>query len=92
VEILELRDFALEGAFFEDTFDERFRAYNWSRFDNQPVRVSSCGLTDVPGWVYLSIGIELAGRARKIFFGDKHHPRKLFSRMTDTDSRTEHEA
>jgi hypothetical protein len=84
--ILELRDFAADGVFFEDVFDERFRQCNWSRFDGQAVRVSNCGLTEVPGWVYLAVGIELAGRARKIFFGDVHNPRKLFSRESTVTS------
>jgi hypothetical protein len=91
MEILELKDFANKGVFFEQDFDSRFGAYDWQRFDDQAVRVSNCGLTDVPGWVYLSIGIELSKRARKIFFGDNHNPRKLFARKTGTDSQVEHE-
>lgn len=92
MEILELKDFAFDGAFFEDDFDARFGGYDWQRFDGKAVRVSNCGLTDVPGWVYLSIGIELSQRARKIFFGDNHNPRKLFARKTGTDSQVVHEA
>ncbi len=91
MEVLELKDFAVDGAFFEDEFDVRFRSYNWQRFDDEAVRVSNCGLTDVPGWVYLAIGIELSRRARKIFFGDVHNPRKLFSREKDTSRRVNDE-
>jgi hypothetical protein len=91
MEILELKDFAIDGAFFEDDFDTRFATYNWQRFDDQAVRVSNCGLTDVPGWVYLTVGIELSQRARKIFFGDNHNPRKLFVRDADANSRAKHE-
>jgi hypothetical protein len=92
METLELRDFANKGAFFEDDFDARFAAFNWQKFDDKAVRVSSCGLTEVPGWVYLSIGIELSQRARKIFFGDNHNARKLFARKTDANSKAIHEA
>jgi hypothetical protein len=92
MEILELKDFAQDGAFFEDLFDARFAAFDWQRFDDKAVRVSNCGLTDVPGWVYLSVGIELSQRARKIFFGDNHNPRKLFTRMAETNSKAGHEA
>jgi hypothetical protein len=92
MEILELKDFAQDGAFFEDFFDARFTAFDWQRFDDKAVRVSNCGLTDVPGWVYLSVGIELSQRARKIFFGDNHNPRKLFTRMAETNSQAGHEA
>jgi hypothetical protein len=91
MEVLELNDFALDGAFFEDLFDERFNSYNWGRFDGKAVRVSNCGLTDVPGWVYLAVGIELSRRSRKIFFGDKHNPRKVFSPVTTT-AKVENEA
>ncbi|MCX6833190.1 MAG: DUF2480 family protein [candidate division Zixibacteria bacterium] len=91
MEILELKDFANQGAFFEDDFDARFAACDWQRFDVQAVRISNCGLTDVPGWVYLSVGIELSQRARKIFFGDNHNPRKLFVRKADANSRARHE-
>jgi hypothetical protein len=91
MEILELKDFAQDGVFFETFFDTQFAAYNWRRFDDQAVRVSNCGLNDVPGWVYLSVGIELSHRARKIFFGDNHNPRKLFTRETDTDFKVKHE-
>ena len=82
MEVLELKDFALAGAFFEDLFDERIRSYDWGRFDGKAVRISNCGLTDVPGWVYLTVGIELSRRSRKIFFGDKHNPRKVCSQPT----------
>jgi len=92
MEILELKDFANKGAFFEDDFDVRFAAYDWQRFNNKVVRVSNCGLTDVPGWVYLSVGIELSQRACKIFFGDNHNPRTLSTRKADTNSKARHEA
>jgi hypothetical protein len=92
MEILELKDFAQEGAFFEESFDAQFANYDWRRFDDKAVRISNCGLTDVTGWVYLSIGIELSQRARKIFFGDNHNPRKLFTRKFDTNSKAKHEA
>ena len=91
MEILELKDFANKGAFFEDDFDARFAAYDWRRFDNKAVRISNCGLTDVPGWVYLSVGIELSQRARKIYFGDNHDPRKLFVCKVDANSKARHE-
>jgi hypothetical protein len=91
MEILELKDFANEGVFFEADFDARFAAYGWQRLDGKAVRVSNCGLTDVPGWVYLSVGIELSQRARKIFFGDNHNPRKLFVRGVQTNTKAEHE-
>jgi len=92
MEILELKDFAQDGVFFEDYFDTQFQTYDWQRFDDKAVRVSNCGLNVVPGWVYLTVGIELSRRARKIFFGDNHNPRKLFVRKTDTDSKAGHEA
>ena len=80
MEILEISDFAEEGVFFEESFDRRVSSYKWDRFDDKPVRISNCGLTDVPGWVYLQIGIQLSGRAKKIFFGDPKNPKKLYSR------------
>lgn len=91
MEILELKDFAAEGVFFEDAFDHRVASYDWQRFDGRSVRVSNCGLKEVPAWVYLTIGIELSGRARKIFFGDPHKPRKLFPRTSDKDVMERHE-
>lgn len=78
--VLELKDLSEDGVFFEDSFEQKFRAYDWSRFDNQAVRVSNCGLDIVPGWVYLTVGIELAKRARKIFFGDAYEPKRIFKR------------
>ena len=80
MEILEISEFSEEGVFFEESFDRRVAAFDWSRFNDKPVRVSNCGLTDVPGWVYLQIGIQLSGRAKKIFFGDPKNPKKLYSR------------
>lgn len=81
MQILELRDLSDAGAFFEDSFETRWRGYDWSRFDDQSVRVSNCGLSAVPGWVYLRVGIELAQRARRVFFGDQKHPMRVYKRI-----------
>ena len=92
MEILELSDFSDNGAFFEDLFDEKFRNYNWDRFNGKPARISNCGLTNVPGWAYLLVGIELAKRAQKISFGDSKNPKRIFRRETieDTTSLDKH--
>lgn len=78
MEILELGELSEEGLFPEEEFDRKVKRLDWSRFQNKSVRVSNCGLTQVPGWVYLKVGIELALRARKVFFGDVHNPKKLY--------------
>ena len=80
MEILELKDFSEDGAFFEDLFDQKFAQFDWGRYDDKAVRISNCGLTDVPGWVYLFVGIELSKHARKIFFGDRHDPKKIYKK------------
>ncbi len=84
MEVLELKDLAEDGVFFEDAFERKCRDYDWSRFDDKAVRVSNCGLHNVPGWAYMMIGIELAGRARKIFYGDTKEPKRLFKRDDPT--------
>jgi hypothetical protein len=84
MEILELRDFAVEGIFTEADFDRKIGEFDWSRFADKSVRVSNCGLTQVPGWVYLQVGIQLAGRARKVFFGDVHSPKRIYKRETES--------
>ena len=84
MELLELKDFARDGVFFEDHFDEVFSSYDWDRFNDKAVRVSNCGMHNVPGWVYLQIGIELAKRARKVFFGDSNKPKRIFKRSEVT--------
>ena len=83
MELLELRDFSDKGAFFEDDFDKKFAAYDWNRFNKKAVRISNCGLTNVPGWAYLIIGIELSKRAKRIYFGDNYDPKKIFRRENE---------
>ncbi len=89
MEILELKDFSENGAIFEDSFDRKFRAYDWERFNGKAVRVSNCGLHNVPGWVYIMVGIELAPRARKVFYGDAGQPKRLFKRDDETQADTQ---
>ncbi len=80
MELIELKDFSNEGVFFEDDFDLKFRAYDWKRLDDKAVRISACGLEQIPAWVYLLVGIELSKHARKIFFGDSSQPKRIFKR------------
>lgn len=82
MQILELKDFAEDGIFAEDEFDRKVATHDWEQYRDQAVRISSCALSQIPGWVFLQIGVELAGRARKIFFGDPHNPKKVFNRET----------
>jgi hypothetical protein len=86
MEILELKDFSEGDIFSEDHFDRKVLEFDWERFRDKAVRVSNCGLTQVPGWVYMQIGIELAWRARKVFFGDPHNPRRVFRREAEVGS------
>lgn len=86
MEVLELKQFSDNGVFVEEVFDRKVEAFDWFRFRDMSVRVSSCGLTQVPGWVYLQIGIELAGQARKVFFGDVHNPKRVFRRKSTLGS------
>ncbi len=94
MEVLELTDFAENGVIFEAAFDQKFREYNWERFNGKAVRISNCGLQIVPGWVYITVGIELAGRARKIFYGDAKEPKRLYRRDGDSklDTQVRHES
>ena len=80
MELLELKDFSEDGVFFEDDFDKRFKAFDWKQFNDKSVRISACGLEQIPAWVYLLIGIELSRHARKIFFGDSNQPKRIFKR------------
>lgn len=80
MEVLELKDLSEEGVFFEDDFEQRFHAFNWGQFNDKAVRISACGLDNIPAWVYLLVGIELAKHARKIFFGDSKQPKRIFKR------------
>jgi hypothetical protein len=80
MEVLELQEFSQEGIFLEDDFDRLVAEFDWDSLRDKAVRVSNCSLTNVPGWVYLKIGFELAGRARKVFFGDHKNPKRIFKR------------
>lgn len=82
MEVLELKDFAEDGIFAEEVFDRKVAEHDWERYRDQAVRVSGCSLSHVPGWVFLQIGVELAGRARKILYGDRHNPKRVFNRET----------
>ena len=80
MELLELKDFSDGGAFFEDDFDKKFKAFDWTKFNDKSVRISPCGLELIPAWVHLLIGIKLSRHARKIFFGDSGQPKRIFKR------------
>ncbi len=80
--VLELSDFSEDGIFAEEAFDSKFAEHDWTQYRDQAVRISGCGLTQVPGWVFLQIGIALAAQARKVLFGDRHTPKRVFSRKS----------
>lgn len=88
-----MKDFSDDGVFFEDDFDKRFQAFDWKQFDDKAVRISACGLEQIPAWVHLLIGIELSRHARKIFFGDSSQPKRIFKRddKEKVDERVSHD-
>jgi hypothetical protein len=80
MEVLDLNELSDEGAFFEDAFEQKLSSFNWERYADKTVRITSCGLINVPGWVYLQVGIELSKRASKIFYGDAKNPKRIYRR------------
>lgn len=81
---LEISDFLDNGILIEKHFREKLKDYNWSKFNNKYVHVSSDDEQIIPSWAFILISYYLSSCCLNHVYGDlKNLDEKLYLQKID---------
>ena len=82
---LEISDFLDNGILIEKHFREKLKDYDWSKFNNKYVHVSSDDEQIIPSWAFILISYYLSSCCLNHVYGDlKNLDEKLYLQKIDS--------
>ena len=74
MEVVDPREFILNGAFREADFRAIVEKFNWKQYEGKPVLIQGCNSVPLPTWAYLVLTANVAPVAKSISYGELSRP------------------